>query len=199
MRKLLILCGALLCFSLTAAAQDSTAAFDASSPASEPAAPQLFTPPDREAWQLGDGFQYQHYNVLGQNFHTFGYNVGLTRYINNWFGIEGVGSFGFGNTGTSPSLVAKSMFVGGGPHLAFNNSSRLEPWIHVIPGWQHFRFTQTDKIGSNSAIAFMGGGGVDYKLGDSVYWRFQADFIGSHFQSTIDKNYSFGTGLILNF
>jgi hypothetical protein len=199
MRKLFVLCGAFLCLSLTAAAQESTAAFDAGGPASEPAAPAPLTPPDREAWQLGIGFQYQHFGVLGQSFHTLGYNVGVTRYINNWFGIEGVGSFGFGSAGTAPSLEAKSFFVGGGPHVAFNNGSRFEPWIHVIPGWQHFRFTQTGTIGSNSAVGFMGGGGVDYKLGGRAYWRIQADFIGTHFQSTIDKSYSIGTGLIFNF
>jgi hypothetical protein len=199
MLKLSVLCGALFCLSLTAAAQESTAAFDAGSPASEPAAPASLTPPDREAWQLGIGFQYQHYSLLGQSFHTVGYNVGLTRYLNNWFGIEGAGVFGFGSAGTAPSLDAKSFFIGGGPHIAFNNSSRFEPWVHVISGWQHFRFTQTAKIGSNSAVGFMGGGGVDYKLGARAYWRIQGDFIGTHFLSSIEKSYSFGTGLIFNF
>jgi hypothetical protein len=199
MRKLLILCGALLCLSLNAAAQESAAAFDAGSPAGEPAAPASLMPPDREPWQLGIGFQYQHFSVLNQSFHTLGYNVGLTRYINNWFGIEAAGVFGFGNTGTTPNLTAKTFFIGGGPHLAFTNGSRFEPWVHVISGWQHFRFTQTSTIGSNSGVGFMGGGGVDYKLGGRAYWRIQGDFIGTHLGPSIEKNYSFGTGLILNF
>ena len=199
MHKLLVLCGALLCFSLTAAAQESTAAFDASSPASEAATPASLMPADRTPWQLGLGFQYQHYDLLGQNFHTFGYNVGITRYVNDWFGVEGVGSFGFGTAGSAPSLTAKSFFVGGGPHIAVSNGSRFEPWIHVLAGLQHFRFTQTSTIGSNSAVGFMGGGGVDYKIGDRTYLRFQGDFIGSHFLKQIDKSYSFGTGLVFNF
>ncbi|MGH9678940.1 MAG: hypothetical protein ACRD4Y_03235, partial [Candidatus Acidiferrales bacterium] len=118
MRKLLILCGAILFLSMTAAAQETIAALETSgSPASEPApaAPASLTPPDREAWQLGVGFQYQHYTVLGQNFHTFGYNTDLTRYLNNWFGVEGTGSFGFGKDN---GLTTKSFFVGGGPHIA---------------------------------------------------------------------------------
>jgi hypothetical protein len=199
MRKLFILCGALLCFSLTAAAQESTAAFGASSPASDPAAPAPLAPPDRPAWQLGFGFQYQHYGVLGQNFHTFGYHVGITRYIDNWFGIEGVGSFGFGSTGSAPSLDAKSLFVGGGPHVAFNNSSKFEPWGHVLSGLQHFRFTQGTVLGSNSGVGFMAGGGLDYKFGGRATWRIQGDFIGTHFQSSIEKSYSIATGLIFNF
>jgi hypothetical protein len=85
MRKLSILCLALLCLSLRASAQDSTAAFDASTTASEPAAPApaSLIPADREPWQIGIGFQYLHFNVLGQNFHNFGYQADVARYFNN--------------------------------------------------------------------------------------------------------------------
>src|SRR4029077_12277021 len=55
MRKLSVLCAALFCLSLTASAQDSTAAFDASSSASEPAVPASLIPADREPWLLGGG------------------------------------------------------------------------------------------------------------------------------------------------
>jgi hypothetical protein len=173
--------------------------YDASSTSGEPAAPAPLTPPDREAWQLGIGFQYQHFGVLGQSFHTLGYNVGVTRYLDNWFGVEGVGSFGYGSDGTAPSLDAKSFFIGGGPHIAFNNRSKFEPWAHVISGWQHFRFTQTAVLGSNSGVGFMGGGGVDYKFGGRATWRIQGDFIGTHLLNTIEKSYSIGTSLIYNF
>ncbi|MBZ5661906.1 MAG: hypothetical protein LAO08_16010 [Acidobacteriia bacterium] len=199
MRKLFILCGAFLCLSLPAAAQEVTASFEAVSPASEPASPASLLPEDRSPWQLAIGFQYQHFGVLGQQFHTLGYNVGVTRYVNNWFGVEGVGSFGYGTDGTAPSLTAKSFFVGGGPHIAFTNGSRFEPWAHVVSGWQHFRFTQTPVLGSNSGVGFMGGGGVDYKFGGRASWRIQADFIGTHMQNVIEKSYSVGTGLIFNF
>jgi hypothetical protein len=199
MSKLLILCGAFLCLSLPAAAQEVTAAFEAVSPASEPATPASLVPEDREPWQIVLGFQYQHFGILGQSFHTLGYNVGVTRYINNWFGVEGVGSFGYGTDGTAPSLTAKTFFVGGGPHIAFTNPSRFEPWVHVISGWQHFRFTQTAVLGSNSGVGFMGGGGVDYKLGGRAYWRVQGDFIGTHLQNDVEKSYSFGTGIVFNF
>ena len=199
MRKLFVLCGAFLCLSLTAAAQESAPAFDPGSPAAEPAAPASLTPPDREAWQLGIGFQYQHFGVLGQSFHTLGYNADITRYLNNWFGVEGTVSLGFGSYGSAPSLTAKSLFVGGGPHIALNNNSRFEPWFHVLAGLQHFRFSQGPVLGSNSTIGFVGGGGVDYKFGGRASWRVQGDFIGTRFGSSIEKSYSIGTGLILNF
>jgi opacity protein-like surface antigen len=200
MRKLLVLWGVVLCLSMTAAAQDDPAAFDTSSPASEPAAPVSFHPPERQPWQLGIGYQYQHYKILGQTFHNNGLHTDLTRYLNDWFGIEGAAVMGFGNTGTPLNLTAKSFFIGGGPHIAFHNTSRFEPWVHGLVGWQHFRFTQTSGIlGSNSALGFMVGGGVDFKLRSRVFWRIQGDYIGTRFQSATQSNYSFGTGLVFNF
>jgi hypothetical protein len=182
-------------------AQDAPAALDTSSPASEPGAPASFSPPSREPWQLGIGYQYQHYQVLGQTFHNNGFNTDLTRYVTDWFGLEGTVAMGFGgDTGAPLHLNAKSLFVGGGPHIAIYNSSRLEPWGHVLVGLQHFRFTQTGSgLGSNSALGFMAGGGVDFKIGARVYWRIQGDYVGTHFQGATQKNYSFGSGFVFNF
>jgi hypothetical protein len=200
MRKLSILCAALFCLSLTASAQDSTAAFDASNSASEPAAPASLIPADREPWQLGVGFEYLHFKVLGQTFHNLGYQADITRYLSNWFGVEGTVVAGFGHTGAAPSIDAKSFFIGGGPHISVFNSNHFEPWVHVLGGWEHFRFTQSATLGSNSHAAFMAGGGVDYKISSGrLYWRVQGDFLGSNFGPTFSKDYSIGTGLVLNF
>jgi hypothetical protein len=199
MFRILVLCGALLCVSLTAVAQDSVA-FDASSPASETAVPSSLSPAEREPWQLGIGFQYQHFGVLGKSFHTFGINTDISRYINNWFAVEGAAVEGFGHTGSNPSLDAKSFFIGGGPHVSLASKSRVEPWVHVLVGLDRFRFTQTATLGSAHKLAFMAGGGVDYKLGGRAYWRVQADFLGSKFgTASVDKSYSVGTGLVFNF
>jgi hypothetical protein len=200
MRKLSVLCAALFCLSLTASAQDSTAAFDASTSASEPAAPSSLIPADRDPWQLGVGFQYLQFNVVGHKFHDFGYQADVTRYLNNHFGLEGTVIAGFGSFGTNPSIDAKSFFIGGGPHVSVFNSNHFEPWVHVIAGWERFRFTQTTTLGSNSHAAFMAGGGLDYKIvGGRIYWRVQGDYNGSNFGNGITSNYSFGTGLVLNF
>jgi hypothetical protein len=199
MFRIFVLCGALLCASLTAAAQD-VVSVDTSNTGSEQAPPGPIYASEREPWQLGVGFQYQHFSVLGQSFHTFGYTADVTRYLNDWFGVEGEASIGFGHSGTSPSLDAKSLFAGGGPHIAFSNHSRFEPWVHVLGGVDHFRFTQTATIGSNTRPGFVAGGGVDYKLGGRAFWRVQGDFLGSKFgTASIDKSYSFGTSFVVNF
>ena len=204
MRKLSILCMALFCFSLTASAQDFSASSEtgttaeASTTASEPAVPASLIPADREPWQLGVGFQYLHFKVLGQNFHNFGYKADITRYLNNWFGIEGDAIAGFGHDG--PGVTAKSLFLGGGPHISLHESTHFEPWVHVVAGWERFRFTQTTTLGSQSHAAFLAGGGIDYKIGGGrVYWRIQGDYLGAKFGPTLGTNYSVGTGLVLNF
>lgn len=200
MRKLSVLCAALFCLALTASAQDSTAAFDASSAASEPAAPSSLIPADREPWQIGVGFQYMQFNVLGQKFHDLGFQADVTRYFNDWFGVEGATTAGFGHTGPNSSMVAKSFFIGGGPHISLYHSSHFEPWIHALGGWERFRFTQSDTLGVNSHAAFWGGGGVDYRIaGGRLAWRVQGDYIGMNFGSGAGTNYAFGTGLVLNF
>ena len=199
MRKVIVLCGVVLCLLMTAAAQEGPAALDASSPESAPPAPASLFSPDREPWQLAIGYQYQHYEVLGQTFHTSGFNTDVTRFLTNWFGLEGTVVMGFGNTGAPVNSVAKSLFFGGGPHITLHNARRFEPWFHVLVGREHFRFTQGSVLGSNSALGFMGGAGVDYKLASGLFWRFQGDAIGSHFGSTRQANYSFGSGLVLNF
>jgi hypothetical protein len=201
MRKLSLLCATLFCLTLTASAQDSTAAFDASNSSSEPAAPASLIPADREPWQLGVGFEYLHFNVLGQKFHNFGYQAGITRYLNDRFGVEGTAIAGFGHvSGTNPSIDAKSFFIGGGPHISLLDSNHFEPWVHVIVGWERFRFTQGTTLGSNSHAAFMAGGGVDYKIrGGRLYWRVQGDYLETNVGSGISNNYSVGSGVIFNF
>jgi hypothetical protein len=203
MRKTLFLCETILCLSLTAAAQDAPAAFDASSPASEPAAPATFQQSERASYQLGFGFQYQHFKILGETFHDIGFNTGITRYLNDWFGLEGTVAVGFGSGVTPFNLNAKSAFIGGGPHVAMQNGTRFEPWGHVLVGLEHFRFSQTNNIinlNSNSSIGFMVGGGVDIKLSPRAHWRVQGDAIGSAFGSNTSRfNYSIGSGVVLNF
>jgi Outer membrane protein beta-barrel domain len=178
-RKFLLICGAVLCLSLTAAAQD------------------------RPPWQLGIGYQYEHFgNIDGQTFHNNALNVNGTRYLTDWFGIEGEIVPGFGHTGGTRNLVAKSLLFVGGIHLAIPNDTRWEPWVHVLAGGEHFRFTQTNILGSMTSAAYVVGGGVDFKLAAGLSWRFQGDYFGTHITTPTgyrQNNYSFGSGLVFNF
>jgi hypothetical protein len=168
---------------------------------------QIFEP-GRGRFQIGAGYQYQQYSVLGQRFHDHGVNADFSVHVFDWVtgassrlavAAEGTGVFGFGHTGGTPNPDAKSYFVGGGPHVSIQNKSRIEPWIHVLPGWQHFRFTQGSILTTNSAFGFMAGAGLDFRLARRAYWRVQADYIGTHFQHSEQSSYSVGSGLVIYF
>jgi hypothetical protein len=206
MGKLLALFGAILCLSLTAGAQDLTMAVDTGTSLSGQGPAGASLRMNREHWQVGAGFQYQHFTVRGVGFHNLGFNSEITRYLNDWLGVEATAVEGFGHVGTTTTipvtLDAKSFFVGGGPHIVVSTRSRWEPWAHVLVGLEHFRFTQTNNqvgLGSNSGVGVMVGGGVDYKLGRGANWRVQADYVGSEMSSSFQSNYSVGTGLVINF
>jgi hypothetical protein len=162
-----------------------------------------FSYPDYSAWQVSAGYQYNQINLLGSPFTTNGLSVSAVRFFGRWFGVEGQIGFGFGNTGTTstpPSLNVQSLFFGGGPRLAWRTHARIEPWIHVIGGEQHFRFNQTAGVlGSNTALAAAAGGGVDFFLTTRTAARVEADFIGSRFFSTNQRHFQVVSGLVFNF
>ena len=202
MRKTLVFFGVFLCLSLPAAAQEIATAFDTGNlqelnrqPHHPPPLPWFIS--NLRIARNGSSdlaFSMSTLMLLRWAFSDLGYNASITRYFDNWFGLEGTAVMGWGHTSTSPNvpraLDAKSFFVGGGPHLALSNRSRFEPWGHVVVGLAHFRFTQTNNtlgLGSNSALGFLAGGGVDVKLGGRAYWRIQGDYVETHFQSMIRK------------
>jgi hypothetical protein len=203
MRKILLYCTCALCLSFIAV--KPSIAGPCSPDTNEAAAIYV---PDRGCADVGFGYQYQGYDVLGRTFHDNGFNVDFGVHLFDWLtgaegrltvGAEATTAFGFGHTGGAPDLDAKSLFVGGGPHISIQSRSRFEPWIHVLPGLQHFRFTQGPVLGSNSAFGFMAGGGLDIRVNRGMYWRVQGDYIGTTFQSSEQSSYSVGTGLILYF
>lgn len=165
--------------------------------------------PDRGCYELGIGYQYQHFNVLGTTFHNHDYNLNLGMHLFDLVtggdgrltaSLEGAVTGGFGgNTGGNPSLKVKSLFLGAGPHIAIENKSRFEPWVHGLVGWERLRYTQTPTLGVNSALGYMVGGGLDIRLNPRIYWRLQADYLGTHYQSSLQSNYSTGTGFIFYF
>ena len=201
MRQFVFVCAVFFCFLLPAAAAEDSAPVPDASTASTEAAPQFPLPPsERDPWQQGAGFVFSHYNVLGTSFHDLGFRSDISRYLNRWFAVEGAAMAGFGHTGGTPNLDAKTVFLGGGPHFSIVNTPRFEPWFHVLGGWEHFRFSQTATLGAESHVAFLAGGGLDYKIrGSRIYWRVQADFIGVKIGSSVPADYAVGTGLVLNF
>jgi hypothetical protein len=157
-----------------------------------------------DPWQIAIGYQYNRDNLLGTPFNTHGLNVSVARYFGRWFGVEAqVGAAFLGNTGQGsvpPKLSAKSIFSGVGPRLAYRNRSRFEPWIHVVVGLEHYRFSQTaGLLGSNNALAGPAGGGVDVFLSPHLALRAEADALGSRFFGTNQRSFQIVGGLVFGF
>ena len=199
------LCGTVVCLWL-AVATPSLAG-----PCTEQSeAPGIFVPDRGLLLTLGLAIQYQHFDVLGTSFHNNGYNAGFRhafiRYGHRRCRACDRRGRGYGCVRIWRQHRRKSLFEreialpqGHSPHIAIENESRFEPWIHGLVGWERLRFTQTATLGANSALGYMVGGGLDIRLTQKIYWRFQADYLGTNFQSSLQSNYSTGSGVILYF
>jgi hypothetical protein len=84
--------------------------------------------------------------------------------------------------------------------LTYRNRSRYEPWVHVVVGLEHYRFSQTaGLLGSNNALAGAAGGGVDVYLTTHLAIRAEVDAVGSRFFSTNQRSFQIVGGLVYGF
>ncbi|MBZ5643798.1 MAG: hypothetical protein LAO19_13635 [Acidobacteriia bacterium] len=175
---------------------------------SAPVAHAQIWAPDHKPLELGIGFQYTHYNIGGTQFHNLGEDASFTYHIIDPLtgagarltgSIEGAVMAGFDGhpAGASSQVNAKSLFVGGGPHVALESPSRYTPWVHLLFGLDRVQLTAANR----NAFGFVGGGGVDVNLVGPISWRVQADYLGTHFKTPawVQSNYAFGTGVVLTF
>lgn len=198
MRQTLLLLGAILCLCVSASAQGPAGAG-----AGKGSTRHSGSTYELSEWQLAAGYQFERVNLLGTPFNTNGLNVSVVRYFGRWLGAEGQLGLGFGNTGATtapPNLTAKSLLAGVGPRLALRGHGRIEPWVHVNIGIEHFRFSQTAGVlGTNNALAGVGGGGLDFRLNPRTSFRVEGDWVGSRFFSTNQRSFQVVTGLVVNF
>lgn len=210
MSKFLALCGAVLFFSLTAAAQDNSTA-PATDPVAPAASPKASRNYDLPRWQVGINYAYTRFRPSSTaNFNLHGFNTSAVFFMNNWFGLEGDAGAHFGTTPSSGgpgiltpgNLDAKLILYGGGPRIA-HRGNRFEPWAHAVFGGAHFRFTQTGGASASlaklNAFSLATGGGVDFKFGPRVAIRVQGDFLGTRFFSTWQKSAQAQAGFVFSF
>jgi hypothetical protein len=197
MRAVIFVTGIFLLLSTSAAAQG---------PAGVGSGPGYFSTGAHEEnkWNIAVGYQYNRDNLLGSPFNTSGLNVSAARFFDRWFAIEAqLGAGLSGNTGQSsapPNLTVKSIFAGAGPRVAYRTQSRYEPWVHLLVGIQHYRFSQTaGALGSNSSVAGTGGGGLDVYLNPHVAIRAGADEIFTEFFSSNQRSFQVVGGVVFGF
>ena len=202
MRKVMLLLGAVLFLSVAASAQERIVTFAPPSPAASPA-PVPAPPPNTDfPWQIAFGYQYGRVNLTGKPFNTEGFSINGVRFFGGWFGLEAEMADGFGNTHNltvPPNLSVKPLLLLGGVHFA-HRGGRVEPWVHALVGTDHFRFTQSaGPYGGNFVLAWDGGVGMDFHLNPRLAIRGDADYLGTHFNGSIQRNFQAGAGLVFNF
>jgi hypothetical protein len=218
MRKFLLVCCATLFTCGAALAQSDVAATNVSTiaaptPAAStpeaPAAPQVVSRLDLANWQLAFTYEFNEFympqrfaknsNVPAFTARDNGYNVGLTRYLVSWGGLEVDAGQGFGGTSTTQIKHSKFLFIGGGPHFALRGH-RAEPWAHVLFGLNHFRFSGTaTQYGSNNTVEFLGGMGVDFHLNQRTAFRISGDYVGTILFNQPQTSWQAGAGVVFNF
>lgn len=75
-----------------------------------------------------------------------------------------------------------------GPRYTYWNRSRVSPYGQVLVGAAHASTNNTLDNGS-SIIAFLGGGGLDYRLKHHLSWRVvQAEYLHTNFPNGADNH-----------
>jgi len=197
----MLLFGAVLFLSLAASAQDRTVTLVPPSPAASqaPDPNSLYTD---SSWQLAFGYQYSRINLTGKPFSVEGFDISGVRFLGRWVGLEaelGAGSGNTHNLTSPPNLSVKPLLIAGGVHLA-HRSGRAEPWVHALIGTEHFRFTESaGPYGSNFPLAWDAGVGMDLHFNPRLALRGEADYLGTRFNGSTQRNFQAGAGLVFNF
>jgi opacity protein-like surface antigen len=133
-------------------------------------------------------------NVFSDNFFErrtglHGVHLAATGYFNNVFGITGDFSFHRKEEtfdfdfGDQDRLDTRVLYFMAGPKVKFRNSSRVEPFAHVLAGGAHTRFeVQTNSVFPGGTFdtsfdtgatdfAMAVGGGIDVRLSDNFSLR----------------------------
>jgi hypothetical protein len=195
MRKIIVLCAALLCFAGAVAAQDNTTATVTADPAATGAS---HTSSDSGyPWQVGTNFTYQRIDIGNSNTNLYGIHTTVTRWLSDsWFGLEGTVTASFGRV--SPTNREHLVFYGGGAHVG-KRTGKIQPWAHFLAGGAHDRFNQGVGPSAFNTFGIMGGGGVDFQWRSHVAWRVQVDYLGTRFGSVWQKSVTTGVGILFDF
>lgn len=82
-----------------------------------------------------------------------------------------------------------------GPRISVS-VAKFRPFAEVLIGAAH---VHVNGINSDTSFATGIGGGLDYKLFPLLAWRFQGDYVHTHFFSATQNNIRISTGIAVHF
>jgi hypothetical protein len=132
-----------------------------------------------------------------------GWEASLEGKVLPFLGIVADGSGYYGTTATpvcpsAPGFACSP--VGGNIHTALfgprvsASFHGIRPFAHVLVG-----LGAITGVGSDVSLASGFGGGVDFKIATIIGWRFQGDYIHTHFADNSQGHGRLSTGIVLRF
>jgi hypothetical protein len=145
---------------------------------------------DAPAGEVYLGYSFLNGDTLSK---ASGFEAALTGNVNDWLGLKADLS---GNYKSIAGLHAREYNMLFGPQLN-RRMDRVNLFAHGLFGVAHI---SSDFAPSDTAAAWVLGGGADYKLTDRFSWRIaQLDYHGAHVFSNTQTDFRFSTGPILRF
>jgi hypothetical protein len=149
-------------------------------------------------WQAYLGYTFfRFYELPGSNGftqNTNGFDINMVYYFKNWVGAEGDLSATHSTQNDESSWFA---FGGGGPRFRWSARRGIELWAHALVGYSHF--TPQTAFGSQHALAYTFGGGVDLPFKPRWSLRVGADAVGSQYFSTHQWSPKASVGVVFKF
>jgi hypothetical protein len=148
------------------------------------------------AWQLYVGYTFfRFYELPAITENTNGFDINMVYYFKDWIGAEGdlSATHGSQNAGESSWFA----FGGGGPRFRWSARRGLEVWAHALVGASHF--TPQTAFGSQHALAYTFGGGVDVPFKPRWSLRVGADAVGSQYFGTHQWSPKASVGVVFKF
>jgi hypothetical protein len=147
-------------------------------------------------WQVYAGYTYfRFYEIPNLTANMNGFNFAVAYYFRPWIAVDGEIMAAFASQSGVNSRFATGM---GGVRVRLPSRGGVEFWGHGLAGGAHF-LPQTP-FGSQNALAYEGGAGVDLNPHHGrLTYRVQGDILGTHFFGTNQASPKISVGLVYKF
>jgi hypothetical protein len=171
---------------VSAAVSRSVSSVSAGFPAPEAEPPPQAIRDDvvKDTWELGLGYALVGFRSAPFSATLSGLDSTVSYYFRDHFAVEGrlMSSW---ETHSSNDADAKQLFYGAGIKLDWGNR-KLQPFVHALLGGVHM-FPQT-AFGKNGFAVELGGG-MQKRLTQRVWLRFEGDYVHSQLYSSGQNNF----------
>jgi Outer membrane protein beta-barrel domain len=148
----------------------------------------------KDTWELGLGYALVGFRSAPFNATVSGVNATVSYYFRDHLAAEGSITYGFGSQ-SSDTADAKYLFYDAGIKLDCGNRN-LHPFVHALLGGVHM-FPQT--AFSNNGFAVEVGAGLERRLIQGVWLRFEGDYVRSELYSSGQNNFQGVAGVNYRF